>query len=553
MFLSIIFGVYFVLERTKLIKIFLEYNFNIAADALDYLLRKNVSEEVLEEIIKRIPQDIPVINITTVKEYLETPDQTLQLIKEEIIEKSGKSGRIISNNHQIVELDKQKIMKSMLHPNVSQKIVHSTPTVRRLSSHIKVKTDIPERTSAKPDITAFRHLFQNRFKQLSNILMDNLNNSEAILKRNLLANEVSRDKSGIIIGMVQDTRVLHTNKFVIQLEDPKSEIITNCVMVQDSKSFPEYRDIIRDTVIGISGVLPKNFREGDITVFWGKDVIRPGFVPIKFKPTSDHHKILFISDLHFGSKHFIRSVFAKLIKLLTLQDLNPINENIAAEINTIIIAGDLVDGVGRFSDQKGQISFHSLQTQYENLAALLMEIPSHIQIVVIPGEHDATQTALPQPAIDKQISKALLAIPNLISHGNPLRLSLDEMNFLVFHGQGNNELFQKQFQKKPLNPTLGIRHLLEYRHLCPEYGSFNPLAPFKKDYLIINEVPDVIVSGHFHQAHYEEYKGVKIITCGTFQRGDKKEYNLGENVSIGIVPILDTVSGNVDMIDLKTL
>ncbi|MHA2247968.1 MAG: metallophosphoesterase [Candidatus Hodarchaeales archaeon] len=540
------------MDRTKLIKLFLDQNFNITADALDYIQQKEVSERILREKIRKIPPEIPVINLSSVEKYLEPFNSSLQLIKEKNMGEISKPTQLSNENDRIDEVVKEEITKSLVQPEKHQGERETTLSVLHPSSRVVVKLDIPE-TSTKPDFSAFRQLFQNRFEQLSNIFMENFKGYEAILKRRLGEEEISRVKSGILIGMVQDTRVLHTNKFVIQLEDPKSEIITNCVMVQDSPSFPEYRDIIRDTVIGISGVLPKNFREGDVTAFWGKDVIRPGFSPIQFNPTSDPHKILFIADLHFGSKYFSRSVFAKLVKLLTSQDLDPIYKKIAKEIKTIIIAGDLVDGIGRFSEQKGQISFHSFQAQYEGLATALMEIPSHIQIIIIPGEHDATQAALPQPAIDRQISQALLAIPNLTSHGNPLRLSLEDMSLLVFHGQGNYELFQKQFQKAHSTPTLAIKHLLEYRHLYPEYGSYNPLAPFKRDYLVIDEIPDVIVSGHLHHAYFEEYKGIKIITCGTFQRDNQRKAQLEEKASIGIVPILDTVSGNVEMIDLKIL
>lgn len=550
---SIIIGVILGLERTKLIKIFLEYNFNIAADALDYILQKKVSEDILRERIIKIPQDIPVVRLTTVEKYLDPLERPNQHIKREIQDELDKSEQVKSGTPETVEIDNEEITKSTIPTKITQKMYYPTPTAYLSSLEVNIEKDIPERTLTKPNISAFRELFQNRFKQLSSILMETLNDPEKIIQKKILADESLNVRSGILLGMVQDTRVLHTNKFVIQLEDPESEIITNCVMVQDSESFPEYRDIIRDTVVGIAGVLPKNFQGGDVTAFWGKDVIRPSFKSINFKPTSDSHRILFIADLHVGSKYFMKSVFAKLIKFLTLRDLNPKYEKIATEINTIIIAGDLVDGIGRFSDQKTKITLHSLQAQYENLASLLMEIPSHIRIVVIPGEHDATQTALPQPAIDKKISKDLLEIPRLSSHGNPLRLSVEDMKLLIFHGQGNYSLFQKYIQQEQSNPTLGIKHLLEYRHLCPEYGSSIPLAPFKKDYLVINEIPEVIVSGHFHQANFEEYKGVKIITCGTFQRGDQKESHLGRDISIGIFPILDTISGKVDMIDLKTL
>ena len=534
------------MDKTEIIKIFLEYNFNIAAEALDYLLQKEIAERTLREMLPKIPPDISVINLSTVEKYLEPPETISQPVNEKM-----KNFIQILNESSNKIVTEEKYTKTEILPEVRRREQDITQGSLRPSSRVVIKLDVPERTPTKPDFSAFQQLFQNRFYQLSNILLENFKNSEAILKRNINVEE-SQIRSGLLVGMVQDTRVLHTNKFVIQLEDPESEIITNCVMVQDSLSFPEYRDILRDTVIGISGVLPKNFREGDVTAFWGKDVVRPGFPAKSFNRTSDPHRILFIADLHFGSKYFSRGIFAKLMKFLNLQDLDPTNKAIAKEIKTIIIAGDLVDGVGRFSNQKEHITTHSFQAQYEGLAEILIEIPSHIQIIIIPGEHDATQAALPQPAIDRQISQALLTIPNLTSHGNPLRLSLEEMNLLVFHGQGN-ELFQKHFQESHFNPATAIKQLLEYRHLHPEYGSYNPLAPFKRDYLVIDEIPDVIVSGHLHHAYFEEYKGIKIITCGTFQRENQRKTQLKSKVSLGIIPVLDTVTGNVEMIDLTTL
>jgi DNA polymerase II small subunit len=535
------------LDRKKLVKIFLEYNFNVAADALDYLFQQKVSERTLREKIPKIPLEIPVIKLSSVKKYLEPFESHSQPVTKVV--KKNDYIKIPEKRPETESVTKELLKKS-IDPEIHQEEQNS---LHLPSSRVTVSLDIPERTSSKPDFSAFRKLFQNRFERLSKIFLENFKSSELILKRKMVEEEVSKYKSGVLLGMVQDTRVLHTNKFVIQLEDPESEIITNCVMVQDSPSFPEYRDILRDTVIGISGVLPKNFKEGNVTAFWGRDVIRPGFAPISFKGTSDPHKILFIADLHFGSKYFSRGVFAKLIKFLTLQDLDPTYESIAKEIKTIIVVGDLVDGVGRFSNQKDQISSLSYQTQYEGLAKILVEIPSHIQIFIVPGEHDATQAALPQPAIDKQISQALLAIPNLTSHGNPLRLSLEDMKLLIFHGQGTYELFQKDFQKIHSNPAIAIKQLLEYRHLSPEYGSYNPLAPFNKDYLVIDEIPDVIVSGHLHHAYFEEYKGIKIISCGTFQRENPRRSQLEKQVSLGIIPILDMVSGNVEIIDLKAL
>ncbi|MHA1969919.1 MAG: hypothetical protein ACW964_19265 [Candidatus Hodarchaeales archaeon] len=194
-----------------------------------------------------------------------------------------------------------------------------------------------------------------------------------------------------------------------------------------------------------------------------------------------------------------------------------------------------------------------MQAQYDGLSILLQDIPKSIEIIVIPGEHDATQIPNPQPAIDKKIAKKLLELPNLKSYGNPIRLSIEEMSILAFHGQKNEVLFEKHIHLDPMNPIIGIQHLLEYRHLYPEYGSFNPITPFKRDYLVIDKVPDIVVSGHFHQAHFKEYKGVKIMTCGSFQREEHKQTKDAINAYLGVFPILDTQTGKVEMIDLKKI
>ncbi len=530
------------MKRDQLVKIFLQYNFNVTPDALDLLMKIKISEKYLREILNRIPRDLPVINRKSLEKYQKIYDQQYK----QLVIENGASSEEISNNQK--ERKRQIVFEQK--KDISEKITKIEPLIQRPSPKISIKLDIPDKSSDKPNIETFRQLFLNRYDELSNILRINISEQNTILRQTLSDKEIPADKSGILIGMVQDTRVLHTDKFVIQLENPESNILTRCVMVQDSESFPEYRDILRDAVVGIEGVLPKNYQGGEITAFWGRDVIRPSFNPIKFKPTTASSKILFISDIHFGSNNFIRSIFAKLIQFLSLRKLTPQNEELASKINLLMIVGDLIEGIGLFPDQKDEILYHSLQSQYEGLSILLQEIPKDVEIIIIPGEHDATQIPNPQPAIDRQIGKNLLALPNLRNHGNPLRLTIEDTTILALHGQGHEILFEKHFD---VDPIRGIKDLLEYRHLFPEYGSFNPITPFKKDYLVIDEIPNVLVSGHFHQAHFEEYKGVKILTCGSFQREKDKKNKDIINASLGRFPILDTQTGQVEIIDLKKI
>jgi DNA polymerase II small subunit len=212
-----------------------------------------------------------------------------------------------------------------------------------------------------------------------------------------------------------------------------------------------------------------------------------------------------------------------------------------------------VEGSGLYVEDQEKLMIKSYEKQYQELTELLKEIPRRIKIITIPGEHDAAQLAIPQPAIDKKVGETLYTLPNLQNHGNPLRLSINGIKFLIYHAQNCEMIFENLMKIERGNPIKGIKELLEYRHLAPEYGSYVNLAPYKKDYLVIDEIPDVMVVGHFHQTKYEEYNGVKIVTCGTFQRAAKKDRKTEKQHSEGEFPIIDTRTGEITILDLKKL
>lgn len=512
------------LEKADLLRIIVEKNFNINPEALRYLLGKKITEEELEVNLEQLSRNKLVINLEDVKKF-NIQQLKIKPIKDNIVD-------VLPETEDKILGEKFKGLKPVRNP-----------------PEITILLDIPEKALEKPDITSFRNLFINRYQQLIKILKSNIDETPAIISQNLSKDEVPEGREGIIIGMVQDTRVLHTNRFVIQLEDLATGINTRCVMVEDSKSFPSFRKIIRDTVVGIRGVLPKNYIEGPINAWWGKDIIRPGVVKTSPKTSnSSSGNILILGDIHFGSKHFSRSIFTNLLKFLNLEtskkDLIQISEN----ISTIIIAGDLVEGIGHFQDQKNDLITKSLQSQYEGLAKLLEDIPKEIKIIIIPGERDATQTALPQPSIDKKIGQPLISLPNVQSYGNPVQLQINGRICLLFHGNGLDFVFERQFNLKKEDYFTGLENLLEYRHLYPEYGSFYPLAPFETDYLVIDRIPDIMVTGHFHQVGYKEYKGIKLVLPGTFVKDPKETREKS-----ALFPVYSTDRNTIQMVDLRII
>ena len=87
------------MKQDTLVKIFLEYSFNVALDALDWLMKSNISEEKLRQLIKQIPKDIPVINLKILEKYQKTIDQ---LLKQETIEND------VSSKYNTIKLEEKK-------------------------------------------------------------------------------------------------------------------------------------------------------------------------------------------------------------------------------------------------------------------------------------------------------------------------------------------------------------------------------------------------------------------------------------------------------------
>ena len=64
---------------------------------------------------------------------------------------------------------------------------------------------------------------------------------------------------------------------------------------------------------------------------------------------------------------------------------------------------------------------------------------------------------------------------------------------------------------------LEMEEMLKRRHLAPSYGKKTQLAWEKQDYLLIDAVPDIFVTGHVHGAGVTSYKGIRMINASTWQ------------------------------------
>ena len=243
-----------------------------------------------------------------------------------------------------------------------------------------------------------------------------------------------------------------------------------------------------------------------------------------------------ISDLHIGSRMFLAEDFQRFINWLNgkLGD-----QDIVSRIKYLVIAGDLVDGVGVYPGQEYQLGERNPRTQYAIAAKYLEQVPRHIQILICPGNHDPVRQALPQPAVSLDLAEPLYRMENVRWVGDPAYVKLHGVTFLIYHGKSLDDVIATTPELSYGKPANAMKLLLKSRHLAPTYGKRTALSPELRDFLVVDPVPEVLHCGHVHTFDEMTYRGTLIVNSGTWQAQTSFQSNMGVEPTPSVIPIVD--------------
>jgi DNA polymerase II small subunit len=123
--------------------------------------------------------------------------------------------------------------------------------------------------------------------------------------------------------------------------------------------------------------------------------------------------------------------------------------------------------------------------------------------------------------------------------GNPSTVTIEGVSILMYHGVALDQVIADVPGEEYDAPHEAMGHLLKKRHLAPRYGGRIRLAPEEKDYLVIDEVPDVFHAGHVHTIGVGEYHNVRTINSGCWQAQTAFQRSVNIEPDAGYAPILD--------------
>ncbi len=404
------------------------------------------------------------------------------------------------------------VLKSIDNSVLVVGIEHIKPMTpeKKIQSPVTILKDITNQSTCIGEYTEFVQYFKDRYSQLGDMLRKRISARpiESLRKRNLDTREPLS-----IIGMVLNIRTTANGHKLIEIEDTTGTIPVLIHKERDAGLFESAKKVLLDEVIGITGTLSA---EGNL--MFANKITLPDLPNIQ-KSTlgmKAEGKAVFISDMHVGSKTFLEDAWLRFVEWL------------GDGISYLVIAGDVVDGIGVFPNQDTELAISDIYGQYEKAAEYINAVPKHIKIIISPGNHDAVRQAEPQPRFPDRITKMFRSGITFV--GNPAMVDIGA-KVLIYHGRSMDDIIANIPGFSYADPIKPMVEMLKLRHLSPIYGGRVSIAPEQKDHFVIDQVPDILHCGHVHTVGVSRYKDVLTINSGTWQSQTQfqKRMNLQPN------------------------
>ncbi|WP_050031739.1 DNA-directed DNA polymerase II small subunit [Halorubrum halophilum] len=394
---------------------------------------------------------------------------------------------------------------------------HHDPDLREL----EIGNDMTGRSTGTGEYGDFVRTFRDRYERLSKVLRGRVNHrpAEAIA-------EMPGGSDAAMIGLVNDVRSTKSGHWLVELEDTTG---TFPALVMKDKGLADLVDeILMDECLAVEGTLAD-----DSGILFADSLHFPDVPRTHRTGAADRHvQAALISDIHVGSDEFMADAWHRFTDWLHTPEAEP--------VEYLLLAGDMVEGVGVYPNQDEELEIVDIYDQYEAFAEHLKEVPADTEIVMIPGNHDAVRLAEPQPGFNDEI-RSIMDVHDAQIVSNPATVTVEGVDVLMYHGVSLDEVIAELPEEKASydEPHKAMYQLLKKRHVAPQFGGHTRVAPEERDYLVIEDVPDVFHTGHVHKLGWGKYHNVLAVNSGCWQAQTDFQKSVNIDPDAGYAPILD--------------
>ncbi|NPD89199.1 MAG: hypothetical protein HGN29_10780 [Asgard group archaeon] len=511
------------MDISKKLRKLIAEGYQLTPDAYSFLVSLDNSDLIIEKILST-EIDKVILSLEDIKQIQVKDEEQVSIkdVKQESKMKKDEKTSKTSSDNEVQQKTKNK-EKSTIISSKKEKIAADLQVIQHLDTRKNPAT-----------AQSFSSYFESRFDLISGFFTRRKDITNRVSTNHLDA-KASKDKVSLL-AMVSSKQKTRKGNIILEIED-KHGSITGIIMNSNIDLVQKAEFILEDSVLCFLGKWNKEILNVN-------DVLWPD-IPFNHKPNKSAEAVLalFISDIHVGSKHFAGELFLRLIKFINGQLESEKHNQIGENIKYLFVGGDVVDGVGVYPGQADDLLLENIQLQYLLAAEYFEQIRSDVEIVIIPGNHDAARSAEPQTPIQKEFAPELHGLDNVHLLGSPAYLKAHNVEILMSHGNSIMDINAAIPAIHHETSMPAMVEMLKNRHLVPIYGRRTPIAPEPVDQLVITKIPDIFHTGHTHIAGDETYKGVTLINSGTFQ------YQTSYQKSMNINP----TTGKTYLINLKNL
>jgi len=407
---------------------------------------------------------------------------------------------------------------------------------------IERETEINVEARRGGTLEDFVEYFNDRFRRTASIIR--ARPGENVVQSIASTRGMVKNSRVRIVGMVNSKHVTKNGNLLVDIEDESGT--AKILVTQDPRNravFADAQRLVPDEVVGFEGAVSEPFIFAN-SLLWPE-------VPIREPRLAERDlSIAFISDIHVASRFFMEDNFRKMLRWLNGDCPTEKEREAAGKVKYLVIDGDVVDGVGIYPSQERELVITDIYEQYKLFGKMMEDVPEHIEIIVAPGNHDAVRRAEPQPHFPEDLTKEMGG-RKMHFIGSPSNLMIEGLRTLVYHGTSLDSVIAAIPGMSYAQPEKPMVELLRRRNLSPIYGD-NPIVPEKHDYMVIHEVPDIMVMGHIHKNGSTNYRGTAVFNSGTWQARTEYQRQQGHEPTPCLLSLYQTRYARLDVVNFMS-
>lgn len=349
-----------------------------------------------------------------------------------------------------------------------------------------------------------------------------------------------------IIASVVEKRITKNKNLLLEVEDNTGKIIV-LINRENQSLFDLAKNLMLDDIVCFK-------TNGSIKMLFCNKIIFPDAFLEKEKISKHDEYIAFSGDLHVGSKMFLENNFLKFIDWLNGEVGDDRQRALAKKIKYLFLTGDNIDGVGVFPDQEDYLNIKSCRDQYRKFAQLIDKIRKDVSIIICPGQHDSVWIGEMQNIIPEKWAKELHMMENVYLVNNPGFVKIRDFNILMYYGASINrfidEMSEIRIKYAHNKPLLLVKEMLKRRHLAPTHGLMD-YVPRTEDYLVIKEIPDIVVIGDQHRLDFDKYNNILLFASSCWKTKTPFEEKVGSNPDPCKVPLFNLKTREIKVMDFS--